>query len=178
MLIVATNDILILGPTLTSQPCSNAFGVLMSLHLPSFFYWKCFYYSCIYIYSWTSLLRGYLEKRTPLYWAQLKMSQTVHAYNINSPMKWGHPCNHDTYTCPKGVWNKEVPRDQWCADMQWHIRNLLIACIKVFFIYKDLPGNLCRRLYDKLIVETSGKPNSPLGTYAIWFLAALKSTKL
>ena len=28
---------LILGPTLTSQPCLHAFWVLMSLHLPSFF---------------------------------------------------------------------------------------------------------------------------------------------
>ena len=27
---------LILGPTLTSQPCSHAFWVLTSLHLPSF----------------------------------------------------------------------------------------------------------------------------------------------
>ena len=27
---------LILGPTLTSQPCLNAFWVLTSLHLPSF----------------------------------------------------------------------------------------------------------------------------------------------
>ena len=29
---------LILGPTLTSQPCSHAFWVLTSLHLPSFLF--------------------------------------------------------------------------------------------------------------------------------------------
>ena len=46
--------------------------------------------------------------RTLLYYRHLQMSQTVH-YNINSPLKWGHPCIQDTYICPKGVLSRGVP---------------------------------------------------------------------
>ena len=44
---------LILGPTLTSQPCSHAFWVLTSLHLPSFLLkmFLLFLYICNIVYS-------------------------------------------------------------------------------------------------------------------------------
>ena len=35
-----------------------------------------------------------------LYQQHLTYSETPH---------WGHPCNQDTYICPKGVWNRGVP---------------------------------------------------------------------
>ena len=41
---------LILGPMLASQPCSHAFWVLTSLHLPFIFTENVFYYSCYYQY--------------------------------------------------------------------------------------------------------------------------------
>ena len=45
---------LILGPTLTSQPCLHAFWVLTSLHLPSFLLkmFLLFFYIYIYTIAW------------------------------------------------------------------------------------------------------------------------------
>ena len=51
---------LILGPTLTSQPCSHAFWVLTSLHLPSFLLkmFLLFFYN----YNGEFVISYYLDK--------------------------------------------------------------------------------------------------------------------
>ena len=65
------------------------------------------------VYCETPLLRTPWNKDTSV----LKLSQTM-VYNINSPLKRGHPFNR-AYICPNGVLNREISLYMKIVHMQY-----------------------------------------------------------
>ena len=93
---------LILGPMLTSQPCSHAFWVLTSLHLPSFLLKMFLLFLCTksstgnriistnYFQTHTTVLRSYIINRQNVVLSCNSLSDiyNIHALNdIVTPMR-------------------------------------------------------------------------------------------
>ena len=58
------------------------------------------------------------------------MSQTV-LYNINLPLKRGHPSNQDTYICPNGVQNRGVPHIHTCTSVLLLRNYIKLLCVSM-----------------------------------------------